>query len=46
MSKVGQRERLAQQQVLRFFQDEMGYRYLGKWKDRDGNSHAEEGVTP
>lgn len=42
MSGVGQRERLTQQQVLRFFQDELDYDYLGDWKDRDGNSHAEE----
>jgi len=34
MSEVGQRERLSRQQVLRFFQDHLGYRYLGDWKDR------------
>jgi len=42
MSTVGQRERHTQQQVLRFFQDELGYRYLGDWKDRDGNRSIEE----
>ncbi|PRY73220.1 type I restriction endonuclease subunit R [Halomonas ventosae] len=42
MSNVGQRERLTQQQVLRFFQDELGYRYLGDWKDRAGNRNIEE----
>ena len=44
MNTVGQRERLTQQQVLRFFQDEVGYRYLGGWKDRAGNRNIEEGV--
>jgi len=42
MSAVGQRERQTQQQVLRFFQDGLGYRYLGDWKDRAGNRNIEE----
>lgn len=42
MNQVGQRERLTQQQVLRFFEDELGYDYLGDWKDRDGNRNVEE----
>ncbi|WP_018866225.1 MULTISPECIES: type I restriction endonuclease subunit R [unclassified Thioalkalivibrio] len=42
MSTVGQRERLTQQQVLRFFRDELDYRYLGDWKDRAGNRNIEE----
>ncbi|WP_311945116.1 type I restriction endonuclease subunit R [Halomonas piscis] len=42
MSTVGQRERLTQQQVIRFFQQELGYRYLGDWKDREGNRNVEE----
>jgi len=42
MSAVGQRERLTQQQVLRFFRDELGYCYLGDWKDRAGNRNVEE----
>ncbi|MFP3980369.1 MAG: type I restriction endonuclease subunit R [Desulfobacterales bacterium] len=41
MSKVGQLESLTQQQVLRFFRDQLGYRYLGDWKDRNGNSNVE-----
>ncbi|MCG5531464.1 type I restriction endonuclease subunit R [Halorhodospira halochloris] len=44
MSSVGQRERHTQQQVLRLFQDDLGYRYLGDWKDRDGNRNIEEGL--
>lgn len=42
MSQVGARERLTQQQVLRFFQDELGYRYLGDWKDCGGNRHQSD----
>ena len=42
MSGVGQRERLTQQQVLRFFQNALDYDYLGDWKDRDGNRNIEE----
>jgi len=34
MSTVGQRERLTLQQVLRFFQGELGSRYQGDRKDR------------
>lgn len=42
MSSVGQRGRFTQQQLLRFFQDELGYRYLGDWKDRDGKRNIEK----
>jgi type I restriction enzyme R subunit len=44
MSEVGQRERLTQQQMLRFFQDHLGYRFLGDWKGRAGNRNVEEGL--
>ena len=44
MSQVGQRERRTQQQVLHFFQYELEYRYLGNWKDRDGNRNVEEAL--
>lgn len=42
MSTVGQRERHTQRQVLRFFQNALGYGYLGDWKDRGGNRNIEE----
>jgi type I restriction enzyme R subunit len=28
---------------IALFRDELGYRYLGDWTDRDGNSNFEEG---
>ena len=34
MSIVGQREILTQRRVVTFFQDVLGYAYLGDWRDR------------
>lgn len=42
MSYVGQPERATQNRVIALFRDELGYRYLGDWADRDGNSNIEE----
>ena len=42
MSPVGQPERATQNRVIALFRDELGYRYLGDWTDRDGNSNIEE----
>ncbi len=42
MSPVGQAERVTQKRVIALFRDELGYRYLGDWSDRDGNSNIEE----
>ena len=44
MSTVGQPERATQNRVLALFRDELGYRYLGDWSDRDGNSNIEEEI--
>ncbi|MGH8508394.1 MAG: type I restriction endonuclease [Gammaproteobacteria bacterium] len=41
MSTVGQREIHIQREVVQFFSDALGYRYLAHWKDR-GGSHIEE----
>ena len=41
MSKVGQREIQTQRRVVAFFQDVLGYRYLGHWQDRSGNRNVE-----
>ena len=37
-------ERATQDRVLRLFQEKLGYRNLGDWKDRAGNSNIEEGI--
>ena len=41
---IGQPERATQKRVIALFRDELGYRYLGDWSDRDGNSNIEEGL--
>jgi type I restriction enzyme R subunit len=43
MSDVGKAERATQDRVIALFRDELRYRYLGDWTDRDGNSNIEEG---
>ncbi len=40
---VGQPERSTQNRVIEMFRDELGYRYLGDWTDREGNSNIEDG---
>ena len=44
MSSVGQPERATQNRVIALFRNELGYRYLGDWTDRAGNSNIEEGL--
>jgi len=39
---IGQPERATQNRVIALFRDELGYRYLGDWTDRKGNSNIEE----
>ncbi len=39
---VGQPERATQNRIIALFRDELGYRYLGDWTDRAGNSNIEE----
>ena len=41
MSAVGQREILTQRRVVAFFQDTLGYSYLGDWQDRPNNRNIE-----
>ena len=41
---IGQPERATQDRVIKLFRDELGYRYLGDWSDRDTNSNVEEGL--
>ena len=42
VSSVGQPERATQNRVIALFRDELKYRYLGDWTDRDGNSNIDE----
>jgi type I restriction enzyme R subunit len=44
MSDVGKRERMTQDRIVTLFREELGYRYLGDWRDRDNNSNIEEGL--
>jgi type I restriction enzyme R subunit len=39
---IGQPERTTQDRIIRLFRDELLYRYLGHWRDRDTNSNIEE----
>lgn len=42
MSVLGQPERKTQDRILKLFQEDLGYRYLGNWIDRDSNSNIED----
>ncbi|MFA5055590.1 MAG: HsdR family type I site-specific deoxyribonuclease [Dehalococcoidia bacterium] len=42
MSTIGKPERATQNRVISLFRDELDYRYLGDWTDRDGNSNIDE----
>lgn len=44
MSTVGKPERATQNRVVALFRDELGYRTLGDWSDRGGNSNVEESL--
>jgi len=41
MSKIGQIERATQNRVVRLFQKQLGYRYLGNWEHRLDNRNVE-----
>jgi type I restriction enzyme R subunit len=41
MSTVGQKERATQSRVVRFFEKQLGYDYLGDWKYRENNRNIE-----
>jgi type I restriction enzyme R subunit len=44
MNEIGKSERKTQNRVAALFHDELDYRYLGDWTDRDGNSNIETGL--
>lgn len=41
---IGKPERETQERVIRLFTEELGYRFLGDWSERAGNSNVEEGL--
>lgn len=41
MDNVGQVERITQNRVVKLFQDELKYTYIGNWEDRENNSNIE-----
>jgi type I restriction enzyme R subunit len=42
MNKVGSIERITQHRVVKLFQEELGYTYLGDWQEDRENSNIEE----
>lgn len=44
MSQISQAERATQDRVIKLFQQELGYTYLGNWQDREDNLNIEEGL--
>ena len=42
MSNIGDKERVTQNRVIKLFQKELNYTYLGNFEDREGNSNIEE----
>ena len=41
MSSIGQKERATQKRIVALLRDELGYIYLGDWKDREENRNIE-----
>jgi hypothetical protein len=44
LSMIGQSERVTQDRIIALFRDELHYRYLGDWRDRDTNTNIEESI--
>ncbi len=42
MGQIGKPESVTQNRVIALFSGELGYRFLGDWSDREGNSNIEE----
>lgn len=43
-AQIGQLERKTQNRVVAMLVENLGYRYLGNWQHRDGNSNIEEAI--
>ena len=46
MSNIGQTERATQNRIVALFCDELKYRTLGDWTDRDNSNIEEEELSP
>ena len=44
MSNIGKKERETQNRVVALFQNELKYRYLGNWEERENNGNVEEEI--
>lgn len=44
MNNIGKIERETQNRLIKLFQNELAYRYLGNWEERDGNSNVEDDI--
>lgn len=44
MSNIGKKERETQNRVVTLFHNELKYRYLGNWEERENNSNVEEEI--
>ncbi len=44
MSEFGKPERHTQNRIIKMFQDELGYKYLGNFEDRENNCSIEESL--
>lgn len=44
MNNIGKKERETQNRLIKLFQDELKYRYLGNWEEREGNSNVEDDI--
>lgn len=44
MTNIGKKERETQNRVVALFQNELKYRYLGNWEEREDNSNIEVGI--
>lgn len=40
--RIGAKERVTQNRLIRLFEGKLGYKYLGNWEKREGNSNIEE----
>ncbi|MFZ4590426.1 MAG: type I restriction endonuclease, partial [Ignavibacteria bacterium] len=44
MNNIGKIERETQNRLIKLFQDELKYRYLGNWEERNENSNVEDDI--